>query len=343
MEDSLRRILISVLLILGLLVLLSVLTLLGARANVVGLIFPSPTPTHTPTATATATATATPTSTSTTTPTHTPTPTPTPPKLAIKIEVSSPKVGQGHPFLVKVTSNRPATVSATLEDRTIPLYLNGNAYWGIFAFSRLATLGPRAVSVSARDANGTTANGNTLVEVIATRFASFKLDAVPTAFDPAEFIKERNFLLPIWNTITPNPLWSGLFMKPVNGEVTSNFGDVRIWRDGSRDSHEGTDFGGSTGTPIFAANDGLVEVAQPLVVRGNVVMIDHGLGVHTGYYHLSEILVKKGERVIKGQLIGKMGATGRVTGAHLHWDMVVGGINVDPLEWTVKEFSTSDK
>jgi murein DD-endopeptidase MepM/ murein hydrolase activator NlpD len=80
-------------------------------------------------------------------------------------------------------------------------------------------------------------------------------------------------------------------------------------------------------------------MAQALVVRGNVVILDHGLGVHSGYYHLSEILVKKGDAVKKGQLIGKMGATGRVTGPHLHWDLVVNGFNVDALEWTKKDYT----
>ena len=337
-----RRLLIAGLIVVGFLSFLSAVTIVVAKGNIAAVFLPTPTPTATPTVTPTATATATPTHTPTPTPTSTPTATPTPPRLAIKVELSASKVGQGHPFFVKLTSNRPVTATATLEDRTIPLHLNGGTYWGAFGFSRLATLGPRALTINARDAASMRANERLTVEVTTTQFPSSRIDAVPTAFDPTEYVKERNFLQPIWSAISPKPLWSGLFVKPTNSELTSLFGEVRIWKDGSRDSHEGTDLGGKTGDPILAANDGMVALAQPLVVRGNVVILDHGLGIYTGYYHLSEISVKKGETVKKGQLIGKMGTTGRVTGAHLHWDFVVGGFNVDGLEWTEKEFSVGN-
>lgn len=321
-------------------------------APAVGDLLATATPTHTPTATptytptptntptATSTPSATPTATSTSTPTETPTPSPTPLKLSINSELSSAKVGQGHPFFVKVTSSRAVSATATLEGRTITLYLSNGAYWGAFGFSRLATLGPRSVAIFARDATGQTASETLPLQVVATDFLVSKFDLVPTAFDPTDFVKEANLLAPIWNAVSPKQLWTGLFMRPSQGQISSPFGEIRIWGDNSRDSHEGTDFDDKTGTPVVAANDGVVALAQPLVVRGNAVIIDHGFGVHTGYYHFSEILVKKGDTVKKGQLIGKVGATGRVTGPHLHWDMVVGGFNVDAMEWTTKEFNT---
>lgn len=243
-------------------------------------------------------------------------------------------------MFVKVTSNKPVTVTATLEGRTIRLYSNNQAYWGVFGVARTAPLGARAIGISARDALGVTVTGNAAFEVVNTPFATFRLDFAPTAFDPTDFVKEREFLTPIWNTISAAQLWSGLFARPIKTDVTSAFGEIRIWKDGSRDSHEGVDFNGKVGDLIVAGNDGMVVVAQPLVVRGNVVIIDHGLGIYTGYYHLSEILVKKGDAVQKGQIIGKLGSTGRVTGPHLHWDMVVNGVNVDALDWTEKEYST---
>jgi murein DD-endopeptidase MepM/ murein hydrolase activator NlpD len=256
------------------------------------------------------------------------------------VELSSSKVGQGHPFFVKLTSSRAVSATATLDGYTIPLYPSNGAYWGAFGLSRLATLGRRTVSVNAHDATGQAAAQQLPVEVVATQFEVSNIDLIPTPFDPTDYVKEANFLRPIWTTITPRQLWSGLFARPLNSAITSSFGELRIWKDGSRDSHEGWDFEGTTGTPIYAAGDGVVAVAQPLVVRGNVIIIDHGLGVYTGYYHLSEILVKKGDRIKKGQLVAKMGGTGRVTGPHLHWDFIVGGVNVDGLEWTTKTFTT---
>jgi murein DD-endopeptidase MepM/ murein hydrolase activator NlpD len=314
----------------------------GPLAQLLATATPTPTATSTPTATPTSTPTALPTATATATatPTSTPSPTPTPVKLTISIELSASKVGQGHPFFVKLTSSRPVSASATLEGYVIPLVPSNGAYWGAFGFSRLTTLGPRTVSVNAHDATGQTASERVAVEVVATQFEVSTIDMIPTPFDASDYVKEAAFLRPVWTTITPRQLWSGLFARPVNSIITSPFGELRIWKDGSRDSHEGTDFDGVTGTPIFAAADGIVALAQPLVVRGNVVIIDHGLGVHTGYYHLSEILVKKDDPIKKGQLIAKMGGTGRVTGPHLHWDMVVGGQNVDGLEWTTKKFGT---
>lgn len=294
------------------------------------------TPVNTPTntATATATATASPTVTPTGTPTLTPTATPT--KLTISVELSANKVGQGHPFFVKLSSSRAVSATATLDGYTIPLMASKGAYWGSLGFSRLSLLGPRAVTVNVRDAEGQTASQRLPLEVVATQFEVSTIDVVPTAFDASDFVKEEAFLRSVWTVVTPRQLWSGLFARPINSAITSPFGEIRIWKDGSRDSHEGTDFEGVTGTPIYAAADGVVALAQPLVVRGNVVIIDHGLGVYTGYYHFSELLVKKGDAIKQGQLLGKMGATGRVTGPHLHWDMIVGGVNVDGLEWTTK-------
>ncbi|MBI5880092.1 MAG: M23 family metallopeptidase [Chloroflexi bacterium] len=341
-----RRLLAPVLVVLGLLLLCGAGAIVAVQANVPGMLFPTPTPTVTPTATPTPTFTPTPTNTPTPTatpsptPTSTPTATPTPLKLTIKTELSSTKVGQGRPVFVKVTASRAlASASATLDDRTIALYPVNGVYWGVFSFSRVAAAGPRAMAVSARDAGGQTASDRVALEVTTTQFPSTEIGAVPTAFDPTDFVNERNLLTPIWNAVSPKPLWSGTFLKPVNAVITSPFGELRIWKDGSRDSHEGTDMDGRTGDPIMAAADGVVVLAQPLVVRGNAVILDHGLGVHSGYYHMSQILVKKGDTVTKGQVIGKVGATGRVTGPHLHWDVVVNGFNVDGMEWTLKDYT----
>ena len=325
------------------LLLLSVgwaMAVLGAGSTPLAQLLATATPTSTPTITPTATPTSTPTATSTATPsptvtpTSTPTATPTPAKLTISVELSSAKVGQGHPFTVKLSSSRAVSATATLDGYSVALVPLGGAYWGFLGFSRLSILGPRTVIINAHDATGQTASERLPVEIVATKFEVSTFDLVPTAFDATDFIKEEAFLRGVWTVVTPRQLWSGLFARPIDSAITSPFGELRIWKDGSRDSHEGTDFEGVTGTPIYAAADGVVALAQPLVVRGNVVIIDHGLGVYTGYYHFSELLVKKGEPIKKGQLLGKMGATGRVTGPHLHWDMIVGGVNVDGLEWT---------
>jgi murein DD-endopeptidase MepM/ murein hydrolase activator NlpD len=98
--------------------------------------------------------------------------------------------------------------------------------------------------------------------------------------------------------------------------------------------HEGIDLGGITGEPVHAAAAGVVVLAETLQVRGNAVILDHGAGVLSGYYHLDRIAVQAGQRVGQGDLLGAMGATGLVTGSHLHWELRVGGVAVDPREWT---------
>jgi hypothetical protein len=130
----------------------------------------------------------------------------------------------------------------------------------------------------------------------------------------------------------PELLFQSGFLRPAEGVVSGVFGSQRILNGQARSPHSGVDFAAPTGAPVLAAADGAVVMAEPdLFLTGQTVMIDHGLGVNTVYAHMSAISVKLGERVRKGQLIGKVGATGRATGAHLHWGLSVGAIKLDPL------------
>ena len=102
--------------------------------------------------------------------------------------------------------------------------------------------------------------------------------------------------------------------------------------------HTGLDILGNTGTEIYAPADGIVVFTGELTIRGNATLIDHGWGVYTGYAHQSELYVNAGDKVETGQLIGLVGDTGRVEGAHLHWEVIVGGVQVDPLDWLSNEY-----
>ena len=95
---------------------------------------------------------------------------------------------------------------------------------------------------------------------------------------------------------------------------------------------------GTTGMPAYAPADGVVALAEKLTVRGNAVIINHGWGIYSGVYHLSEINVTVGQRVKQGQVVAKIGSTGLSTGSHLHWDLRVRGLNVDPMQWTRRVF-----
>ena len=131
--------------------------------------------------------------------------------------------------------------------------------------------------------------------------------------------------------MTDERLWSGGFLRPVPGDSTSSFGRRSVFNGQPRSPHSGTDFRGAEGTRITAPNAGIVVLAADLYFSGNVVIIDHGWGLYSYFAHLSSIAVEDGIRVEQGDVVGDVGATGRVTGPHLHWTVRLNDARVDPL------------
>ena len=157
----------------------------------------------------------------------------------------------------------------------------------------------------------------------------------PTTLDPANTEPENAQVRAIVAPVTPQRLWDGLWVVPSVGEWRSIFGSLRSYNGGPYDSfHGGWDFSGGEDRPITAPAPGIVAFTGALTVRGNATIIDHGWGVYSGYWHQSSILVETGQRVETGQILGYNGATGRVTGPHLHWELYVGRRQVNPMTWT---------
>jgi murein DD-endopeptidase MepM/ murein hydrolase activator NlpD len=144
--------------------------------------------------------------------------------------------------------------------------------------------------------------------------------------------KEYAQAMKIYNTITPKSYVNSQYIVPLQSKITSDFGKARIYNGSLSGYHSGTDFRAKVGTPIIASNDGKVVLAKNRFYAGNSVIIDHGEGIYTCYYHLSEFRVQKGDIVKKGQLLALSGDTGRITGPHLHFCVRVGGVQVDPLQ-----------
>jgi hypothetical protein len=145
--------------------------------------------------------------------------------------------------------------------------------------------------------------------------------------------KEQQQLREIYAHVTPERLWHGRFRIPLDRVTTgANFGRRRVLNGQPGSPHTGVDFPAATGTPVYAAQAGHVVLAQALFFPGNIVVIDHGLGVYTLYGHLSEISVKVGDELSSGAILGKVGATGRVTGPHLHWGLTVNHARVNALQ-----------
>lgn len=170
----------------------------------------------------------------------------------------------------------------------------------------------------------------------------------PITINPAETEPELNRLINITSSVTPEKLWEGEFNSPASQYAestyfTSRFGNRRTYIGINSDLtvqgfHTGLDFGGGTGLPITAPARGRVILAESWTVRGGTTIIDHGWGVYSGFWHQSKFLVKVGDMVEQGQVIGEVGGTGRVTGPHLHWELWVNGIQVDPLDWLTNSY-----
>lgn len=125
-------------------------------------------------------------------------------------------------------------------------------------------------------------------------------------------------------------LWQPGFVEPVSGKRTGIFGSVRIMNGQPRNPHNGEDIGAPLGAAVAATNDGVVRLTVDHIFSGKGVFLDHGLGFYSMYFHLSEVLVKDGDQVKAGQIVGKVGATGRATGPHLHWGVKLNGARVNP-------------
>lgn len=155
--------------------------------------------------------------------------------------------------------------------------------------------------------------------------------------DPAAIEEERQLLASIYTTVTRERLWSGLFVLPAVGPLGDTFGMRRSFNGGPFSHHTGVDILAGQDAPVVASNSGRVAFAGELHLRGGSVIIDHGAGVFSGYHHLSEVLVVEGQEMAQGEAIGAVGGTGLATGPHLHWEIIVHGVRVDPLPWTQAE------
>jgi hypothetical protein len=162
------------------------------------------------------------------------------------------------------------------------------------------------------------------------------LQVDPSTLDESMTKPEDDLIFQVASSFTTEKLWSGVFKYPVDEPICikSWFGNRRSYNDQPYNRfHTGVDFGVCANLNIYAPADGKVVFTDSLLTRGNATLIDHGLGVYSGFWHQETILVEVGQFVKAGELIGTIGNTGRSTGPHLHWELVVNGVQVDPLPW----------
>ena len=156
-----------------------------------------------------------------------------------------------------------------------------------------------------------------------------KVTPPPEALERIE--QERSEATAIYNTFTPIRYWNAPFIRPIDSNTTSEYGSARTYNGTLKSYHGGVDFRARTPLPVAASNDGIVVLVKERYYAGGTVIIDHGEGLYSCYFHLSRFDVTLGERVGRGQIIGLTGASGRITGPHLHFGMMLHGIQTDPL------------
>jgi murein DD-endopeptidase MepM/ murein hydrolase activator NlpD len=253
---------------------------------------------------------------------------------------------QGATVQVKVTATQPITLSGQLVEHTLHFFPQEDgsqvALQGIHAMTE-AGLYPLRIDVTLPD--GATQSFEQMVLVNPGNFKTETINGVdPATIDPAVTDPEDAWLLSMVTPVTNEKYWQGQFQLPVDSQycLRSVYGNRRTYNGGALTGfHSGMDFGVcSKAHPfdIYAPADGVVVFTGLKTVRGYATIIDHGQGVYSGLYHQAEIYVSVGEHVTAGELIGKIGDTGRVTGPHVHWDLFVNGIQVNPRTWLENTF-----
>lgn len=176
------------------------------------------------------------------------------------------------------------------------------------------------------------------INVLNKDYSIQKLSVDPKYVNPpaealARAAKERELSIAALSTFSSEKMWSFPLSKPIDSVYTSPFGVRRMFNGEMRSKHTGLDFRAAVGEPIKAADSGVVVLTGDFYFAGNCVYVDHGQGVISMYFHLSEVLVEEGQKVDRNTIIGKAGATGRVTGPHLHFSLSAQGVLVDPQEF----------
>jgi len=230
-----------------------------------------------------------------------------------------------------------AGVEVWWEGHSLPYVHRGAVWVAIVGVDLDAKPGGHVAELTFRYEDGRVRKAIDTVTVIAQKFPTTKLTVEDryvelSPEDAARASREAQETDAIYATLTPESYWSEPFGVPIKGAKDGrNFGHRRVFNGQPRAPHSGADLKADVGTPVYAANRGRVVLAKELFYSGNAVFIDHGLGLYTIYLHLSKIEVAPGAIVERGERVGLAGATGRVTGPHLHWGVRIVDARVDPF------------
>ncbi|HUH62352.1 MAG TPA: M23 family metallopeptidase [Terracidiphilus sp.] len=245
----------------------------------------------------------------------------------------------GSPELIRVEAPATAQLEGEWLGRKLQFFRSraGRAWFALAGIDVEAAPGPSALRIEARLAGGVSRDMSRKIVIHAAHYRTGALTVAPKFVQPGpeemkEIEAEAQLKAKVFAASAPEPEWMGDFRAPVAAAPTDSFGTRRMFNGKLASIHKGMDFRAHMGTVVRAANSGTVVLARPLYYEGNCVIIDHGLGLFTLSMHFSRIGVKEGQHVAAGQPLGLSGATGRVTGPHLHWAVRWQGAYLDPAK-----------
>ena len=247
---------------------------------------------------------------------------------------------QGHTNVMRVTAPEGTEISGSLGDYPLHFFSqNGESYLALQGLHAKESTGLKQLSISGTLPDGTPFAHTQMVEIYDGNYHYEDIIGVPPQTVGVDITEEETQTLKEYaDQSTESKFWSGDFYSPVPqhlaGAYASYYGGRRSYNgSGYFYFHSGLDFFSLMGGDIYAAAPGKVVYTGSLLLHGNTTLINHGWGVYTLYAHQSEILVQVGQQTTAGQLIGRVGSTGRSSGPHLHFEVWVGGLQVDPLDW----------
>ena len=245
----------------------------------------------------------------------------------------------GSPELIRVAVADAASVDGEWLGRKLQFFpsRDGRAWLALAGVDVEAPAGSSTLHISIHTSSGASRDIAQPVEIHEAHYHTGKLSVAPKFVEPGaselqQIAADSEIKTRVFAASAAEPLWRGSFRAPVRAAPTDSFGTRRMFNGKLASIHKGMDFHAPMGTIVSAANSGVVVLARPLYYEGNCVVIDHGFGLYTLSMHFSRIDVHEGQRVAIGERLGLSGATGRVTGPHLHWAVRWQGAYLDPAK-----------
>ena len=254
------------------------------------------------------------------------------------LTISQNVVKNANTVLVEINKKYISNVKLTFDKQNIDFFKNKfkkNTYSALIPISYYQKKDDYKIIISYIENNKKVFKGLEL-KVIDGKYKSEVINVSINKLKPSpqrveRTKKEYTKAMKVYNSKTKEILWDEEFIYPLNSKITSAFGTKRVYNGQLKSYHGGTDFRAANGTKIIASNSGIVRISKNRFYAGGSIVIDHGFGVYSCYYHLSKMNFKEGDFIKKGQVLGLSGNTGRITGPHLHFAFRINGIQVDPL------------